>query len=452
MKYNLPYPDVTRRNAVNSYFLRRGAVVAFRYERFNKSRTGIMVMDGPSEFLVAVNLYEEEGRQWTMDQLPSDNIILFEATREETVWGLEYFLLFEYGGFAENYAPIVNFINKESQNTILDEYDSRKFCLSMLEALPYFQSFNDKTWNKNDFWAIIRENVNAIGLQFNRAKVELYCYLMAILMITESPLDINKKRVLLELLYRNWESISWMYAFAIGRVVGCKHRNILSMVNGLGVVNRAKYLHLYLPLVEANIEKYGKYNTSDTPAKLQQAIKKMKTCEEQQRQVLDLDELYSILFPSHVQQAFNSNRPAATIQELNHELEVKNNQIQHWKKQAETLNHQLEEITDSMKTTIEKSLSMDDVSTAILDMNINLAITVYSNLDRKLANHPVWKNGRDILNQKINELERKYNEAALRPSVGENNGIMAGGNIGVNLSPDGENKLISMISEQKSLK
>ena len=44
-------------------------------------------MESPGWMLAAVNLYEEEGRIWYFDEMP-ENIELYEANEEETLWGL----------------------------------------------------------------------------------------------------------------------------------------------------------------------------------------------------------------------------------------------------------------------------------------------------------------------------------------------------------------------------
>ena len=78
LKYNLPFPDVTGRMMITSLFLRRGDVVAFKSR---DHRTGIIVMEYSNMMMVAVNLYEEEGRLWYYDFLP-EGLLLFEASEE----------------------------------------------------------------------------------------------------------------------------------------------------------------------------------------------------------------------------------------------------------------------------------------------------------------------------------------------------------------------------------
>lgn len=111
MEYTLPYPDVTYRKRILPYSLQCGSVVAFRSRQYGEARTGIIVMESSDWMLAAVNLYEEEGRIWVSDELPEE-IELYEANEEETLWGLAYYLDYYYTDNEEykGLHPLIAFI------------------------------------------------------------------------------------------------------------------------------------------------------------------------------------------------------------------------------------------------------------------------------------------------------------------------------------------------------
>lgn len=138
MKYNLPWPDVRYRNKFSSYYLSRGEVVAFFFvDNTMGERTGIMVLESQTYFLAAVNLYEEEGRIWTMDEIP-EGAELYEATPEETEWGHRYFFEHEYAmQHEEGKNLVIAFVESECP-TIMQNYGWLKaqFCMRVLARLP----------------------------------------------------------------------------------------------------------------------------------------------------------------------------------------------------------------------------------------------------------------------------------------------------------------------------
>ena len=202
------------------------------------------------------------------------------------------------------------------------------------------------------------------------------------------------------------------------------------MVNTLDNKKRGPYIHLYLSLIEGNVDKICKYSSIEKQYKLVAAINKMRVTEERHEQADNLDHLFGILFPKHFRKMMNENRPASTIKEMKEELAKKDEQIGHWKKAAEDLTEKVNQLTEGMKARVEESLSMEDVSSAILAMSLDIAKTVFSNLDFKLRKNEVWRNGRDNLLDKLEEKEMALNGA----SVGTNNGIVAGGNLNANFS------------------
>lgn len=409
MKYNLPWPDVRHRDKVYPYHLSRGEVVAFSYEdSCLGARTGIMVLDSPTSFLAAVNLYEEEGRIWLMDVIP-EGTNLYEATPDETEWGLRYFFEQEYAmQHEEGKNPVIAFVERECPQTIREDgWFQAISCLKVLARLPKWGYINNDKFVVGEIWKEAIKGADT-GVAFNAQRAELYCFLIAILMITENVNEGDRDYYITKL-FREWDHFAWMYAMVIGRLIGCNLKTFTSMVNALDNPKRAPYIRLYLPLVEGNIDKICRYSTVEKRYKLENAIKKIKVTSERHEQSENLDDLYGILFPRHFRKMMSESLPASTIKEMKEELAKKDEQISHWKNTAEDLTKQVNQLTEGMKVRVEESLSMEDVSTAILAMSLDIAKIVFSNLDFKLRKNEVWRNGRDLLLDKIEEKEMALN-------------------------------------------
>lgn len=379
MEYNLPYPNIYNRSRLYHNFLYRGEVLAFRTWEHNKSRTGVIVMDSKQGMLVAVNLYKEEGRVWVMDTIP-DDIELYMANEHETLWGYQYFFEFMYDDDScKGKNPYVAFIDNECPHDSSD-YERSFFCKDFLSKVPKMLDVKEWPELKRSLWYEIRQSG---GLQYDRFKTEFYCFLIGIIMLCEKYSGYYNLDSIISKYNREWDQFSWMYGIAIGRVTGCALKNITSVVKQAGQGNRKHYLHLYLPLVENNLEKILSYN-NDKPTKLVDAIRDMRKVEAVEVQKNDLDDMYQVLFPKNFLYALSSSRPAATIENLRQQVASKDEQIKtlesklsasvsEYKNKYEALLHDFEDLAraslkfDALEANLKK-LSRSTAEQIIADM------------------------------------------------------------------------------------
>lgn len=442
MEYNLPLPDVTYRRTIHRKPT-RGDVVAFGKETLFGLRTGILVMESEGLSLASVNLYDEADYIWGGEYLP-DDIALYEASEDEKEWGQRYFFEHEYVNACSDKNIVVAFVEGEIPEVLeKNEWYRKKFCFDVLASLPRWGYIANDDGFIGEVWNEAVRGANT-GLAFSPLRAELYCFVIAVMMINQHC-DKPFCEQYIQQLHEEWCHFSWMYAMVIGRIIGTDLKTFTSMVNVLDNTKRAPYIHLYLSLIESNIDKICKYSSIEKKHKLVAAINKMKVTEERIEQSDNLDHLFSILFPKHFRKMMNESRPASTIKEMKEELAKKDEQITHWKKAAEDLTEQVNQLTEGMKMRVEESLSMEDVSTAILAMTLDIAKIVFSNLDFKLRKNEVWRKGRDLLLDKLEEKEMTLNGT----SVGTNNGIVAGGNLNTNVHFT--NEQVQMLINQLSL-
>ena len=408
----MAFPDVTFRRRVFVEELQRGSVVAFKYEdKYSSARTGIIVMEDRTMMMAALNLYEEEGRVWVMDELP-DNISLFEANEEEKLWGYSNFLSFSYGEdcFDRNIASFCSFIDQECPRKD-DDYIRASFCKDFLTYVPKMTDCSH--------WKELKDALTARlsqigGLQFNRHQAEYYCFLIGILMIADYSRDEETRLFETQLFIKEWGQFSWMYGMGLGRVIGSRLHNFTSVVNQVGINDRKYYLHLYLPLVEYYFDKIIKYN-DDKPEKLRQAIKKAKEIETLEEQRTDLDLLFGILFPKHLQEIMSSSRPARTIAKMRKEMEAKEHRIKELETAVDDLSHRYDEVLAQLTTAVRDvesdRISADDLTAAFLRFPTELALSFFGSMSTLLASNPTWQKFAPTIQEQIlakrNEPEAK---------------------------------------------
>ena len=388
MDYNLSYPNITHRKRIMSYSLYHGRVVAFRTWQDGKARTGIIVMESSDWMLAAVNLYEEEGRIWVSDELP-EKIELYEANEEETLWGLAYYLDYYYIDNEEykELHPLIAFINSECPKDDNNSWQDVSLCQEMITRVP---DLIDKSE-----WASLKNIVSQLvmqtsGLQYDRFRIEYYCFLIGVLMIAEHEREIYRRKENIQLLRKNWGQFSWMYGIGIGRVLGSRLHNFTAVINQTAQNTRKHYLHLYLPLAEFFTDKICKYN-DDKREKLQEAIKKAKIIEAREKQETDLDELYGILFPRHSLEALSSNRPASTIAEMREKIVAQEQKISSLESRLTAsisdFNRRYEALLHNFEALVKVSITFDEIKKGLGELSRTTAEGVLEKLSITLADN-----------------------------------------------------------------
>jgi hypothetical protein len=385
MDYNLSYPDVTHRKNLLPYGLHRGSVVAFRIHQFGDVRTGIIVMESPGWLLAAVNLYEE-GQIWYSDQLP-ENIELYEANEEETLWGLACYLDYYYKNEYRGVNPLIAFIDHECPKNASNSGGAEALCEDMLTRVPDLFDKAEWTGIKNTLSQLIMQTS---GLQYDRFRIEYYCFLIGVLMIAEHEEDAFRRKEMIQLFRKNWGQLSWMYGIGIGRVLGSALHNFTAVINQTTQNRRKHYLHLYLPLAEYFIDKICKYN-DDKREKLQEAIRKAKVIEAREKQEPDLDELYGILFPKHSLEALSANRPAATIAEMRQEMAAQEQKISSLESRLSAsisdFNRRYEALLHSFEALVKVSITFDEIKKGLKELSRTTAEGVLEKLSITLADN-----------------------------------------------------------------
>lgn len=395
IEYNIPTPDLKRRSIVDREILRNGDIVAYYRAGFDglnytrNPRTGVMVIRDSDMFLLASN-WTGNGCVWYNDMIGYE-VELYDANEDEKSWAFRALFNYQYvdDDDKSGIEAVKRFVDHAfpKENNVDDRQIA--YCMRMSVELPWCFKGIDWGLAKSELWDIAYKEILETGLQFNRYRVECFCFLIGVLMIAEKVKNEIDCRRMLKLYRYNWRHFIWMYAMVIGRLMGTELKNFTSVVNQFDNNCRKPYLHLYLPIIERNIDKICMYNPSEKRYKLENAIKKMQKVEALEVKSTDLDELYSILFPKHFQQAMAENRPAATIADLKEKLAEKdktivelNNKltssIDEFNKQRETMYADFEELANA-------SVTFKEIETGLLKLSRPMAEDVLARLSITLA-------------------------------------------------------------------
>jgi hypothetical protein len=425
MKYDIPLPIIdSNRKRLMPNFLHRGKVVAFRSWHYTKPQTGVIVMEDKQMMLVAHNLYNKnEDDMWYMDFLPENHIELYEANENEKLWGYKFFLDYVYGveEGKEGKNPYIAFIENECPHEDYD-WERKTFCQNLLSFVPKMLDKSEWEGLKHQLWQVIQQSG---GLQYNRYCTEYYCFLIGVLMIAEDSTNSFIYNSRIKQFKKEWYQLSWMYGMAIGRVTGTGYNSFTAVVKQAGSNRRKHYLHLYLPLVENNIEKICRYNKSENKYKLQEAIRQMREVEALHEQKTDIDDLYHILFPKHFVYAMSSSRPAATIAGLKEEMAAKEMKIKELENSVDDLtnryNNVLEQLTEAVKDLEADRITSTDLEAAFLRFPTELALMFFGNMSTLLALNPTWQKyapqiqGKILTKQKEQQdKQQKMSEALMK--------------------------------------
>ena len=383
--YNLPLPDVSFRRKKYPEDFCEGDVVAYRRWSYGGSySTGVMVIGDYKMFLVATNWDGNGGMHY--DDIIDERTELFVANEEEKSWGIRF--LFDYLYCRDDQKSGLEAILKFVESTFPNENGinrrDKELCLKFMIELPWCVSNVDWNEAKTELWKIAYKEIQDTGLQFNKERVEFFCFLIGVLMIANSTSDNNKLKELLRTFKDEWFHFVWMYALTLGRLMGTDLKNFTGVVHQLDNSVRVPYLHLYLPLIEGNVDKICMYNPSEKLYNLENAIRKMQKVEALERKSTDLDEIYQILFPKHFRQAMADNRPAATIEGLKQEVATKDEQIKTLENKLSTsvaeYNSKYQALLSDFEELAKASVSFDALKNNLLQLSRNTAEQVIAHL------------------------------------------------------------------------
>lgn len=268
-----------------------------------------------------------------------------------------------------------------------------------LFSLPLLLTERESDEFKRNVWNTCKSKIGAVGLNFNRAKTELYTLLIAEAMIIGSK---NSQEVWVELsalLNRHWQEFSIMYSLFYGRNISTDHHRFIELLPYmLGKGSCVMYLHLMLIALgdpQQKIEKIMRYSPSENPQKLWEKVVMMQRQKDLSEQSHDLDELFAILFPSTFQQHLMTDHPYASIDEVM--ADVKESMV------VKDMLKKVEEYANSLKEQLGNAIPIESLRGAILKCDPSTSRAIFAQLDMVLEGcNEVWDKHRLLLKKEVN--------------------------------------------------
>ena len=432
IEYNLPTPNLRYRRQKYREDLQSGDIVTYYragwngYNYSRNPRIGVMVVCDSDSFLIAGN-WDGCGNVWTNDVI-SPEIELYEPNEIEKSWGLRALFKYQYVYDEDNSGieAVKRFVEHAFPKDSSVSWPQQEYCRNMSAELPWCVNNIDWAKAKKELWGIAYKEILNTGLQFNRYRVECFCFLIGVLMIADKAKDDYECKQLLRSYRRNWGHFVWMYAMVIGRLMGTELKNFTGVVHQFDNNYRKPYLHLYMPLVESNIDKICRYNPSENRYKLEAAIKKMQKVEALEIKNTDLDELYSILFPKHFQQTMAENRPAATIADLQEKLAEKDKTIVELNNKLtasiDEFDKQREKMYADFVALANASVTFDEIETGLLRLSRPMAEDVLARMSMALVTNERFMAEYPKLLEKVQLNDRATYQISAQPGSTVNAG------------------------------
>lgn len=366
----------------------------------------------------------------------------------------------EFEGAAEWFAErgILSFVSDCLDNGIVCHGFQNR--LKELIELGYRRFIQD--------WPIdeINEYLERLEVTPDYRRGEYFCALSAFYLIDSIDADDDTKDMMIQQMHDNWDFLIHIYSVMVRSIVGCRLNNYTGIANTVKLLKSCHH-HIYL-FYDALIlrqdflmSKYDGLNPKKKEAALQKFDKHFSYLQdimENTEQEDDLEQLCRVIFGSEFEAAMNRKR-FKSYKELEGIAE-------HWQHEATKLQGMVNELEplralcESMRQAMENSIPMDVIVRTIIGFDdVKMSKLVFQELDWSLDRHAVWSRYRDEMKELIDEkrrgasnLELRLEEllakiakatqetaeaskkAAERPTMNDNNGIVAGGSIEAKIS------------------
>lgn len=365
--------ELSKRKRYNKEYLQEGQIVLYSLDRYG---TGLMIFE-------------------KKDPITRD-MKIYEATEYEAIWVRAQSVNESY--YHSEYKEVddlVGFLAEMIEHGD-DTYYLKK---DKLFSLPLLLTERESDEFKRNVWNTCKSKIGAVGLNFNRAKTELYTLLIAEAMIIGSK---NSQEVWVELsalLNRHWQEFSIMYSLFYGRNISTDHHRFIELLPYmLGKGSCVMYLHLMLIALgdpQQKIEKIMRYSPSENPQKLWEKVVMMQRQKDLAEQSHDLDELFAILFPSTFQQHLMTDNPYASVEEM--QAGIKESMV------VKDMLKKVEEYANSLKEQLGNAIPIESLRGAILKCDPSTSRAIFAQLDMVLEGcNEVWDKHRLQLKKEVN--------------------------------------------------
>ena len=387
--------EVGQRQVYSMKYVKTGQVVAYVQEESDwKYSSGVIRLEKGDKLCFGMTIYEPT----------SDEIFGARVSDVETSW------LWRTGGDIDKLIEILyQMIVENRPSGASDDVCNLK---QELVLLPWVISEFDRKSFPQKVWAKCKNEIGAVGVNFDRRRAENFNFLLAMSFITGSDFDDAKRKDLAILLDDNWDKFSMIYSFFYGRNITTDHRRFNELFSyAVSVKRYENYLHLFQMAVgdkKEKIEKIVRYSPVEDRKKLMDKIGVMEKMSVLMNRHTDLDELFNLLFPKTFQAFISKDNPYASIEEMQEKLRSSEETIRMQEKMCQ--------YAEYLRSELDNAIKMENLSDILLNKcNPATAYTIFSQLDMVLeGKNEVWDKYRKQLKVQISE---SYNHYLLTQNV-----------------------------------
>lgn len=230
-------------------------------------------------------------------------------------------------------------------------------------------------------------------------ELEMYCILMAHLLVYEKNLCIEDKEKYYMQIFYNWGFLKYMYSFMLAHVIGMKHMYFSHVISSL-VRGKQYYPHIHIAYKAAkqNLKRLYADGKMDHFAKrpvnevIDEKMVELEQIVKQNARNDDIVPLCKILFPKKIEELLDQYCPP-TYEQLEHDIA--------------DLNNKYEDMVKKIVVQFSASVSIEEIEEAFAKFNANLALSFYGTINTLLAQNDTWRKYAPQIQQHILDRQEK---------------------------------------------
>lgn len=237
---------------------------------------------------------------------------------------------------------------------------------------------------------------------YDKKRLEYFCFLDGIIKIANNQeMDIEQKQELWTQLEQKWSILSTIYSVMTGKIIFSGHKHFAALIGQFRSSER-EYALLMVAALRHHPQVLQGGKAKQIMMDLERAAKEIK-------QKQDLNKLCSCLFPSEQWRDYDLNAPKMTAAEMAAKINFLEKELANSNTRKEDQD-KLEAYAEYLKQQLGQSISMEELTKAILNCPAQIANLIFTQLDLRLEDvNPVWTAHRKELKCKVlaKEMEEK---------------------------------------------
>lgn len=234
---------------------------------------------------------------------------------------------------------------------------------------------------------------------YDKHRMEYYCFLDGIIKIAlDQETDSAQKCELWTLLHKQWSVIAAIYSVLTGKILRFGYKHFTQVICHFRDVEK-EYALLMVAAIRHHPLVLQTQRARQIYGELELAAKQIK-------QKQDLNKLCRCIFPSENWNSYDLSTPKMTAAEMAAKIDFLEKELAQNDSRKQD-QRKLEAYAEYLKQQLGKSISMEELTAAILNCPAQIANVIFTQLDLRLEDvNPVWTSHRKELKHKVLALEQ----------------------------------------------